>query len=232
MEAKSQMTNGLFISGTDTGIGKTLVSSLLVAALGTYGRAHGFSPGYFKPIQTGTDLDTETVGRLSGISGECLPNPTYQFALPAAPSRAAEHEGAEIHLGHVVKHWISLSEFSGRRWVVEGAGGLLVPVNKNQTIRDLICALKIPLLLVASTRLGTINHTLLSLEAARLAGISLKGIVLVGESDSNLDEVLTSFSGVPVVTQIPILNSVTPEAITALGAEYFSENVLRSLYEF
>src|SRR4051812_45746069 len=110
---------GVFITGTDTGVGKTVVSSLLVASLRTY----GIRTGYFKPVQTGSDPDIPTVSRLSGIPLSKFPQPVYQFSEEAAPYRAAQVQGVEIQLDEILKAWTELDD---RAWVIEGAGGLSV----------------------------------------------------------------------------------------------------------
>src|SRR4051812_17925032 len=122
---------GVFVSGTDTGVGKTFVSSLLVAAL----KYSGTPVGYFKPVQTGSDLDTPTVSELSGVALSQFSQPTYQFSEPSAPYRASLKEGKQIQLDQIRQHWESLDN---RSWVVEGAGGLLVPLNSKHTLRDLV----------------------------------------------------------------------------------------------
>ena len=171
------MKSGIFVSGTDTGVGKTVVSSLLVTAF----QAHEVRTGYFKPIQTGLDLDTDSVSHLTSLPISDFPPPAYQLAPPMAPYRAALLENTEIDLDHVVQKWQDLGD---QLWIVEGAGGLLVPLTEKQTTRELIQKLGLKMLLVASTRLGTLNHTLMTLEVAQAAGIEVLGMILVGEEDA------------------------------------------------
>lgn len=218
------MKLGVFVSGTDTGIGKTLVSSLLVSSL----KSFGIRAGYFKPVQTGSESDSQTVMELSGISESCVPSPTYQFEKPQSPNRAAEGEGKQIQIDAILDDWKKLED---RAWVIEGAGGLLVPLNAKQTVRDLVSALGVKLVLVSSTRLGTINHTLLSIEAAKNAGITVAGIVLVGKEDPGLSSVLTEFSGVPVLAQIPLFPEVSSVLIQEKCVSYFPVPILKELYE-
>ncbi len=216
--------SGLFITGTDTGIGKTGVSSLLVSAL----RSFDLQPGYFKPIQTGSDLDTLTVSHLSGIPAFEWPKPVYQLSLPAAPYQAAQAENTQIELDRIVKVWKGLDH---RNWVVEGAGGLLVPLNAKQTIRDLIQVLHLKLLIVSSTRLGTINHTLLTIEAAKKSNIEIVGIVLIGDENVGLTSILTEFSGgVPVLARIPFFENLSPSLVADQCTHYFSTSTLRMIY--
>ncbi len=217
------MKNGIFISGTDTGIGKTVVSTLLVSAL----KQQGYSYGYFKPIQTGTELDTPLLSELNTVPLTQFPSPAYYFPEPMAPSRAAALHGVEIDLGKIVQAW---QDLDSRSWVVEGAGGLLVPINSHQTTRDLIRALGLRMLLVASTRLGTINHTLLTLEAAERAGVSVAGVVLVGDDDPELELALSQVTSVPILTRIPILSELTPDSISQTAKEKFSLPVLKAIF--
>ena len=107
--------SGIFISGTDTDIGKTVVSSLLVSSLNT----HGICTGYFKPLQTGEESDTGRVSELSGIPEQRFAQPAYHFPQPLAGNRAARAAGKQIQLDFIVEHWRQLDE---RAWVVEGAG--------------------------------------------------------------------------------------------------------------
>jgi dethiobiotin synthase len=218
------MKLGLFVSGTDTGIGKTLVSSLLVSSL----RSFGIRTGYFKPVQTGTDLDTPRVADLSGLPLSHFPEPSYYFAEPAAPYRAALHEGTEIQIDHILQSWNKLDD---RAWVIEGAGGLLVPLNAKQTMRDLIHALGCRVVFVASTRLGTLNHTLLTLESAQSAGLPIAGLILNGSEDPELESILAKLTDVPVIAKVPTFSATDPHVIQEKAPLCFSASILRLLYE-
>ena len=170
------MTAGFFVTGTDTGVGKTVISALLMAALGP--RA-----AYYKPVQTGDDDDTETVRELSG--GFALPV-GLRLPLPAAPWRAAIAAGVQIELSTLVARAVTPCD-----WLVaEGAGGVLVPLGPGLLMRDLISALGLPALVVARTQLGTINHTLLTVSALVQRGLPVAGIVLNGPPDPGLTEIL------------------------------------------
>ena len=218
------MKKGIFVTGTDTGIGKTVVSSLLVASL----KAHGLSPGYFKPIQTGSDSDSLTVAQLASLPRELLPTPAYEFSEPAAPYQAAWRENREIRLSAVLKKWSSLEE---RNWVIEGVGGLLVPLNSSkETVRDLCRELGLPLILVASTCLGTMNHTLLSVEAARAYGLQVLGVVLVGEESAFLEKVIFEFADLPILCRVPRFKQVTPAMIEEFSRACFPQALLERFY--
>ena len=187
----------------------------------------GVETGYFKPVQTGADSDCGTVEALTQISHAEIEEPTYSFPEPMAPYLAAKRYGRTISLPHIDQRW---SELSRRAWIVEGAGGLLVPLNAKETIRDLISMLNLPLVLVASTRLGTINHTLLSLETAAKAGLRVLGVVLVGPHDANLKPLFEQFAGASVVAEIPWLSDVSPNALGTAAGEYFPRPKLAQLF--
>lgn len=212
--------SGVFITGTDTNVGKTVVSSLIVTAL----QDAKISVGYFKPVQTGTDLDCDTIRKLGGHSIE---SPVYAFHEPIAPYRAALLHQSEISIDRIKKRW---EELPTQTWVVEGAGGLLVPLNQRDSIRELVAALNIPLIIVASTRLGTINHTLLTIESASRAGLEILGIVFVGDDDPGLMELIRDLTGVSVLARIPILPQLSASAVREMALELFPIERLRDWF--
>jgi len=214
---------GLFVTGTDTGIGKTVTSALLLAAL----KQAGIPAGYFKPVQTGSDSDSDTVSRLCGAGAGEVASPVYALSTPASPDRAAAAAGVTIRLETIGAAWRDLP---ARHWVVEGAGGLLVPIEGLQTVRDLIGALDLPALVVASTRLGTINHTLLTLEAARSRDLRIAGVVLSGPADPGLAELLGRFDPAPVVAEIRPFETLSPAAIEHAAPALFPAATLRRLF--
>lgn len=192
----SSQPQGLFITGTDTGIGKTFVSALLCRLF-----KKDKSIKYYKPIQTGsaTDDDTRMVMVRAQLSLEQIIAPTYRFSLPASPDRAAEAEGAEIDTNAIIK---TACDNKGHFLIVEGAGGIEVPIRKNYRMSDLARELELPAVVVASTRLGTINHTLLTVKDLRFSGVPVLGVVLCGEEDKGLREVLER-ENVAVLAHIP-----------------------------
>jgi dethiobiotin synthase len=214
---------GLFVTGTDTGIGKTLVCALLFSAL----REAREPAGYFKPVQTGRSSDAVQVARLVGLRRKDLPPSVYSLARPASPDRAAESEGVEIRMEAIRDGWSRLPDGF---WLVEGAGGLLVPLRERRTMRDLIAFLNLPALIVASTRLGTINHTLLTLESARAAGLAVAGIVLNGRHDPGLAEVLGRFDAAPVVAEVPPLPRLSAKTVARRAKEIFPLQTIRRLF--
>lgn len=213
---------GIFVTGTDTNVGKTQVAAGLTAAL----RQQGIKAGYFKPVQSGCP---EEGGRLiptdARIAQELadLPEPLnlltpITLRLPLAPGVAAAREGVKVDLERVAA---ALRELA-RRYdflVVEGAGGLYVPlVDNNFLVLDLACWLKLPLLVVARAGLGTINHTALTVLAARRAGLSVAGVILnrgsasPGLAEQTNPEVIEALTGVPILGKVPeIANLESPE---------------------
>lgn len=225
----------IFITGTDTDIGKTFVATLLVSSL----KAHGYSTGYFKPVQTGTasasPSDLQTVTSLITLEPEEQTSSVYSFTEPMAPSRAARLNHEEIHIDTILKCWNKLPP---RNWVVEGAGGLLVPLNSKQSIRDLVVVLEMDVVLVASTRLGTMNHILLSLEVAQASGINVLGLVLVGQEDPGLKEALEDYlqnrpqdsNKVPILAEIPWLPEITTTTVKNSCSHYFPAATLDQIF--
>ncbi|MFT3741377.1 MAG: dethiobiotin synthase [Gammaproteobacteria bacterium] len=175
----------IFVSATDTGVGKTLISSLILAAMDHY----GYSLQYFKPIQTGEDSDCDEVKLLANLSEHRISRPVYHFPLPMAGWRAAAAAGSAIDLSAIATHFAQQPQ----PCVVEGAGGLLNPLTPTETLRELIQHLQLPVVVVASTRLGTLNHTLLTCEAVQRAAIPLKGVILSGPTDIGLAQTLQAF---------------------------------------
>src|SRR5205809_737801 len=162
------MRHHFFVTGTDTGVGKTTLSALLCAALDAM---------YWKPIQTGTleGSDRATVMRLAGIGTDRTIDEVYKFVPPVSPDLAARWAGVEIDLAR-----INLPNHLSNDWlVVEGAGGVLVPINQKQFVLDLMVKLKLPVILAARSTLGTINHTSLTLAALHAA--ELPAHVVVGK---------------------------------------------------
>lgn len=186
----------LFITGTDPDIGKTTVSSWLCL----HTKAH-----YFKPIQTGAEnqTDSQTVAKLSGTT--VYPE-AYLLERPVSPHVAARLANKKIDMST-----ISLPKVD--RLVVEGAGGLFVPLNERDYIIDLIYFLKLPVILTASTRLGTINHTLLSLEALRKRHIPIMGVILVGDDPLDNAHEIETYGQIPILARLPFLPLVSKEAL-------------------
>jgi len=167
---------GLFVTGTDTGVGKTIVS----VALLRLARRRGLTPIPFKPAETGCDPHPADARALwlaarppVAEADVCL----YAFRLPAAPAQAAAAEGAHIDLQRIAEQASALAA-KGDLLIVEGAGGLLVPYTSGVTCADIAARLKLPLLVVARTALGTVNHTALTMREAARASLEIAGVIL------------------------------------------------------
>ena len=202
------MPRGLFVTGTDTGVGKSVVSATLF---------HRYREGrilrYWKPIQTGieSDNDTTDVARLAGCDdGETFDH-GVRLARPVSPHLAARLSGYVIDVGQLLKAFDR--EGPDARWIVEGAGGVLVPINDHQTMADLMTHLGLPVVVVARTALGTINHTLLTLEALRLRALEIAGVVMVGPQDADACEAIERHGRVAVLGQVPMFAPLTEAAL-------------------
>ena len=189
---------GAFVTGNDTGIGKTFASACLVQR---------WRADYWKPVQTGLAEeagDSETVASLTGAR---IHPPRHEFAAPLSPEAAALREGGTV----------SLADFllpSGQApIVVEGAGGVLVPLGAGATMADLIRQLGLPAILVARGTLGTISHSLLSIEALRSRGIPIAGIIVSGPDEDGNAATIERLGRVPILAILPRLGTITPAAI-------------------
>lgn len=214
---------GLFIAGTDTGVGKTLVAGGLALVL----REKGIDVGVMKPVETGADRlangllrgkDALFLREMSGATDELeLINP-YCLAEPLAPAVAAKREGMEIKMSVIQQAYLTLSA-RHELMIVEGAGGLLVPLTERYLMADLAQLLKLPLLLVARASLGTINHTLLSLFYAQQRAIPVLGVVMnhttpeTGIAEQTNAETLKEWANCPFWGAIPYLPVINRDTI-------------------
>ncbi len=191
---------GIFVIGADTNVGKTVISAGLLKAM------HGFRKAtYWKPVQTGTIVgdDTKDVKTVTQCPPECFMEPAYRFPDPMAPRNAAKNWGKTIDLAAIVEQFKKRPN-PERFLVVEGAGGLLVPMNDEATQKDLIKALGLPVLLVSEDRIGAINHTVLTIEALRHAGVEICGVVLTkAQGKLGNAENISHFGKVEILAEIP-----------------------------
>ena len=201
------MRRGLFVTGTDTGVGKTVVSAAL---LRRYGREAPLR--YWKPIQTGAppDDDTAEVRRLAAGSGAEVVDGGVRLPDPVSPHLAAARAGETIDLEPLVARPAGGPDAG---WVVEGAGGLLVPINRFALMADLIGRLELAAVVVARSTLGTINHTLLTLEALRARSLAVAGVVMVGDPDRDNREAITRYGRVDVLGELPRLDPLSADAL-------------------
>ncbi len=194
---------GVSVTGTDTSVGKTVVSAWLVQHL---------KADYWKPVQAGLadGTDAEAVARLAGLSPERIHPSAYELNAPLSPHEAARLDGIDIRMERIVP------PRTKRPLVVEGAGGLLVPLNKDHFIIDLIALCQLPAILVARSGLGTINHSLLSIEAMRRHGISIAGVVLNGPENPGNRRAIEEFGRVTVIATLPPLDPLNEAALAAI----------------
>ena len=198
--------SGFFVAGTDTDVGKTLVSAWLLSHLDGV---------YWKPIQAGTEptTDSATVQRLAELPvGHVLPE-AYLLPEPIAPHEAARRAGIALDMEK-----ITLPPHDGLA-VVEGAGGLMVPIADGAYMIDLADALDLPIILVTRSTLGTINHTLLSLEAIRRRGLPLAGVVISGPETPHNRAAIERFGQVEVIAEIPFLETVDRSTLRTIDPE-------------
>jgi malonyl-CoA O-methyltransferase len=208
LRRRQERARGVFVTGTDTGVGKTVVSACLVKAWGA---------DYWKPMQTGLHDepgDTRAVAVLSGAAPERLHAPAHAFGPPVSPHLAAAGAGVVIGLDALR---LPMSE---RAVVVEGAGGVLVPLNERETMLDLMAQLDLPVVLVAATRLGAINQTLLTLEALRARGIEVLGVVLTGEPFTGNREAIERRGQVRVLAELPHADPVDADRVAHWAAAF------------
>jgi dethiobiotin synthetase len=178
-------------------------------------RYRRLSVKYWKPIQTGIEQDDDSaeVQRLSGCGPGHVLNEGIRLPRPVSPHLAAKLNGSSIDLAPLISLAASLS---GTGWIVEGAGGVLVPLNERELLVDLIGGLKLPVLIVSRTALGTINHTLLTIEALARRAVPIAGVVMVGSPGELATEnrlAIAHYGRVVVVGEMPMLNPLTPDRL-------------------
>lgn len=198
----------LFVTGTDTGVGKTLLSSLLVAAL---------DRDYWKPIQTGCSEGTDraTVLQQAGISPDRAHPEACLFDPPVSPHLAAQWKGMEIDLKSIKR------PATENALIIEGAGGILVPINSESFMLDLARHLNTPLIIASRTALGTINHTLLTIAAIRNARLPIAGVVMIGSQNTDNRDSIERYGTVPVIGWIPLLNRIDGETLRSVFNVHF-----------
>jgi dethiobiotin synthetase len=199
----------IVVTGTDTGIGKTVFSAALVAALDGI---------YWKPVQSGLEeeTDTETVLRLSGLDARQVLPEAYRLKTPASPHLAAAIDNVVIETDRLVLPQVD------RPLVVEGAGGLLVPLTRDVAYIDVMARWGAPVVLCARTSLGTINHSLLSLEALRARRIPVLGIAFIGDENAESERIIVEMSRIRRLGRLPHLTQLKPETLKAAFARHFN----------
>jgi dethiobiotin synthase len=201
----SELPPRFFVTGTDTGVGKTLVCAVLMS---------GLEAVYWKPVQSGEPGDTEWVRQATGLPARRFAPETYRFRLPRSPHEAAARAGVGIELG-------AFNPPPVARLIAEGAGGVLVPLNDRHLMVDLMAWLGLPVLLVARSDLGTLNHTLLSLEALRRRGLQVVGVVVNGPKDPANEEAIARYGQARVLAAIEPLARIDPAGLRAAYGRCF-----------
>ena len=219
------MLRGLFVTGTGTDIGKTVVSAALMHRYRSVATLR-----YWKPIQTGIerDDDTETVRMLGSCAGRELFCAGVRLAGPVSPHLAAELSQTTIQIPELLR--LIAGESPSTCWVVEGAGGVLVPLNENQFMVDLMVQLQLPVVVVASSGLGTINHTLLTLEALRARSLQVSGVVMVGERNSSNRDAIESRGHVNVLGELPRIPALTKDDLRRWAISELDPNGLLQVH--
>ncbi|MDK2766503.1 MAG: dethiobiotin synthase [Sphingomonas sp.] len=192
----------IVVTGTDTGVGKTVASAALAWRLGAT---------YWKPVQAGredAESDREAVGRLAGV--ETLPE-AYFLETPCSPHRAAEIDGVTIDPARLTP--------PAGRLVVEGAGGALVPLTRDLLYADLFARWGLPVVIVARTALGTINHSLMTIEVLRARGVTVAGILFSGDEVPDSQATICAMGRVASLGRLPRLDPLTPDSLRAAAAQ-------------
>ena len=202
------MSKGYIVSGTDTGIGKTTVAAMLVLALDAL---------YWKPIQSGTQdgTDMQRVRALTLLPDDRFLPERYVLSHPLSPHRAAELDGVAIEPEALAV------PATAPMLVIEGAGGLMVPITRRLLQVDLFADWSLPIILCARTALGTINHTLLSIEALRSRRLQVHGLIFVGDDNPDNMRTIGEFSGARILGHVPRLQSVDRAALLDAFARGF-----------
>lgn len=192
----------IVVTGTDTGVGKTVASAALAWRLGAT---------YWKPMQAGreeAESDREAVARLAGV--ETLPE-AYFLETPCSPHRAAEIDDVTIEPARLTP--------PAGRLVIEGAGGALVPVTRDLLYADLFARWGLPVVIVARTALGTINHSLMTIEVLRARGVRVAGILFSGDEVSDSQATICAMGQVASLGRLPRLDPLTPDSLRAAAAQ-------------
>jgi len=190
------------VTGTDTDVGKTVFCAGLAAMLGA---------PYWKPVQAGVPTDSQTVAALAGV--EILPE-AYRLKLAASPHQAAEDEGITIDPDRLVPPPGPV--------VIEGAGGLMVPLTRQILFIDVFARWKIPVILCARTKLGTINHTLLSIAAIQARSIPLHGVAFIGEANAESERIITEMGGAKHLGRLPVIEPMSAARLKGVFAKNFN----------
>ncbi|WP_027577897.1 dethiobiotin synthase [Bradyrhizobium sp. Ai1a-2] len=210
------MSERIVVTGTDTGIGKTVFAAGLAGFLGAK---------YWKPVQAGLDEETDSqlVARLGGLSCDRIPPERYRLKTPASPHLAAEIDGVGIDT-----ELLHVPDTGKCPLVIEGAGGLMVPLTSSTLYIDIFARWQLPVLLCARTTLGTINHSLLSIEALRNRGIDILGIAFIGDENVDTETTICRIGRTRKLGRLPWLSPLSREALRAAFESSFNRGDFKS----
>lgn len=206
------MKKSFIITGTDTGIGKTLVSAILVKNL---------SASYWKPIQSGLteETDPQWVKRISECKAEQILPEAYRLQQPLSPHISADLDGIKIQ-----PEKITIPEFSTDTLIIEGAGGVLVPINWQVLEIELFQQLHVPVVIVCRTSLGTINHSLLTIESLKIRNIPIHGVIFNGEFNQDNADSIVRFGNVKLLGHVPVLKKIDKKSLTTVFKNNFNKS--------
>lgn len=207
------MTKKYVIAGIDTDAGKSLIAAIL---------CKGLKADYWKPVQCGfePETDSQAIARLAGLPSQRIHPEAYALQAPQSPHAAAKQEGIEIDPAAI---HIPVTD---NTLIIEGAGGLMVPLNDRDLYIDLFARWSLPLILVVRTYLGCINHSLLSLEAIHRRNIPLQGIVFNEGGHPESEEVILAHAKAPLLGRVPRIEKKSPETLN----ELFQANFVVELF--
>lgn len=198
----------IVVTGTDTDIGKTVFAAALAAALDAF---------YWKPVQAGLDAggDSSRIATLGGLPAERILPEAYRLTTPCSPHRAAEIDGIMVDPARLVPPPV-------RPLVIEGAGGALVPITPDLLFADLFARWQLPVVIVARTGLGTINHSLMTIEALRARSVPILGIAFIGDAVEDNEATITRIGGVRRLGRLPILAPLNRTSLAQAFAANFN----------
>jgi len=204
--------SGVIVTGTDTDIGKTVLSAALVSAL---------DADYWKPIQSGLDgpTDSQTVATLAPHRRGHIHPEAYRLTTPCSPHRSAELDSVEIEPARV-----ATPPTTANKLIIEGAGGLLVPVTRSLLLADLFAAWQRPVVLCARTSLGTINHTLLSIEALWARQLPILGIAFIGDGNADTERTICEMGQTRRLGRLPRLADLTADNLKRAFMDNFNRS--------
>jgi dethiobiotin synthetase len=211
MDGCNDVSRTIVVTGTDTDVGKTVFCA---------GLAQLLDGAYWKPVQAGLDgeTDSETVRRLSGLARDRIHPEVWRLRTPASPHWAAELDQVAID-----PQALRLPD-EKRPLIVEGVGGLMVPLTRRTLLIDVLARWGAPVVLCARTRLGTINHTLLSIQELRRRAIPLLGVAFIGQPEPENARIITTFGSIRVLGCLPHLDPLTPDTLSAAFAGSFARD--------